>query len=344
MGEQKKPKPPANVQKIPSVYTQVVKNGNTPITVTASGNLAARNRIELFAEVQGIFEYSDKLFEPGVYFPNGATLIRINSDEHRANLRAQKSSFYNLIVAALPDLRFDYPTVAEKWETYVRQFDIERPLAPLPEYESDKEKLFIAGRSINTQWYAVKNLEERLRKYAIYAPYNGILTEALVDKGALVRAGQKLGTFINPNLYELEVAINSTYANLLKVGASVTLHDVERTKSYRGKVSRLNKLIDPRTQTLQAFIQVSGKELREGMYLEADLTAKKEANSFELSRKLLVDNNKLFYLKDSTIDLIEVQPIFFKDKTVVVRGLPNGMKVLSKPLPSAHAGMRVKEF
>ena len=344
MGEQEKPKAPANVQKIPSVYTELVKNGNTPITVTASGNLTARERIELFSEVQGIFEYSDKLFEPGVYFPNGSTLLRINSEEHRANLRAQKSSFYNLVVAALPDLRFDFQEAVQKWEKYVADFEVEKPLPALPSFDSEKEKMFIAGRNINTQWHTVKNLEERLQKYTIYAPYNGILTEATVDKGALVRAGQKLGSFINPSVYELEVAVNAAYADLMRTGATVMLHDVDGSKTYKGSVVRLNRLIDPATQTLQAFIQVAGKDLREGMYLEAELTAKQEPNTFEVSRKLLVDNNKLFYLQDSTLALVEVEPVFFKDKTVVVRGLTDGMKVLSKPLPAARAGMKVKEF
>lgn len=344
LSSQNKPKAQKEARPVPTVFTQTVKNGSTPITVTAGGNLAALDRIELYSEVQGIFEYSAGKFEPGVAYQKGAVLLRINSDEHRANLRAQKSNLYNQIVALLPDMRFDYPDALPNWEKYVQEFDVEGPLKPLPNPGTDKEKLFIAGKGITTLWHNVRNLEERLAKYTIYAPFTGVLTEALVDKGTLIRSGQKLGSFINPAVYELEVAVNAAYADLLRVGNNVVLHNIERSKTWRGQVSRLNSLIDPATQTVQAFIRVSSRDLREGMYLEADLTAKNEPNTFELSRKLLVDDDKLFFVRDTLLDLITIDPVYFKDETVVVRGLPDGTQVLSKALPGAYAGMRIKVF
>lgn len=344
MASTPKPQPEKEARAIPTVFTQKVQNGNTPITVTASGNLAARDRIEIFSEVQGIFEYSANQFKPGVYYKKGTVLLRLNSDEHRANVRSQKSNLYNQIVALLPDLRFDYADAFQKWQDYINNYDMEAGLKPLPEPSSEKEKLFIAGRNINSTWYNVKNMEERLTKYSIYAPFNGVLTEANIDKGALVRPGQKLGEFINPNIYELEVAVNSSYADLLKVGNSVELNNIERTKKWKGTINRINPLIDPGTQTVQAFIRVSGQGLREGMYLEADLTAKNESNTFEVSRKLLTDNNKVYVLEGETLKLVEVEPVHFTDKTAVLRGLADGTEILEKMLPGAYDGMQVKRF
>ncbi|MFK8103970.1 MAG: efflux RND transporter periplasmic adaptor subunit [Saprospiraceae bacterium] len=344
MAGTEKPVRPKEARAVPTVFTQIVKNGSTPVTVTASGNLAARDRIEIFSEVQGIFDESANAFKPGVYYKKGSVLLRLNSDEFRANLRSQKSNLYNQIVALLPDLRFDYPDAFQRWKDYVNDYSVAQILKPLPETTSEKEKLFIAGRNINTTWYNVKNIEERLTKYSIYAPFNGILTQANIDKGALVRPGQKLGEFINPNIYELEVAVNSSYADLLKVSNSVTLNNIERTKTWKGKVNRINSLIDPNTQTIQAFIRVSGKGLREGMYLEADLTAKNENNTFEISRKLLTDNSKVFVLQDSVLALKEIEAVHFTEKTAVIRGLSDGTEILKRTLPGAYNGMVVKRF
>ena len=73
-----------------------------------------------------------------------------------------------------------------------------------------------------------------MSKYQIRAPFSGTLTEALVSPGTLVRIGQKLGEFIDPSIYEMEVSINSEFANLLKVGNSVVLSNLEKTKNiYR---------------------------------------------------------------------------------------------------------------
>jgi hypothetical protein len=183
-----------------------------------------------------------------------------------------------------------------------------------------------------------------MSKYAIYAPYNGVLTEATINIGSLVRAGQKLGEFIDPNVYELEVAVNSTYADQLKSGNSVKLQNVEKTKTWKGRVTRINKLIDPNTQTIQAFIQVTGRGLREGMYLEAVLNAKNEKNTFEISRKLLVDNSKIYVLRDGMLNLTEIDPVHYTDKTVVIRGLDDGTEILDKMIPGAYDRMLVERF
>jgi multidrug efflux pump subunit AcrA (membrane-fusion protein) len=337
------PKPKEKKQ-ITSIFTETVKNESLPITVKASGNLMAKNRIELFAEVQGLFEQTGRIFLPGEHYSKGATLIKINSEEHRANIRSQKSNLYNQIVNFLTDLRLDYPESFDQWKTYVNDFDVNEPLKAFPEPVTEREKLFIAGRNIQTAYYNIKNLEERLDKYTIRAPFYGILTEALVDKGAVVRAGQKLGEFISPSVYELDVAINEGYAGLLSVGKTVDLYNINRTETWTGTVSRINGRVDPASQTVQVFIQVSGKNLREGMYLEADVKAREESNTYEVSRKLLFDENKLYVYQDSTLNIATVEPIFFKEKTVVVRGLEDGVQLLSRPIPGAYAGMKVSVF
>lgn len=344
MASKEKKVRPKEAKTIPTVFTQVVENSDNPITITASGNLAARDRIEIFSEVQGIFENSAHQFKPGVYYRSGELLLSLNSDEARANLRSQKSNLYNQVVSILPELKFDYPEAFQKWQDYANSFDVGRSLKSLPETSSERENLFIVGKNISTSWYNVKNSEERLGKYSLYAPFDGVLIEANVDKGALVRPGFKVGEFINPSYYELEVAVNSSSAEYLKVGNTVTLNDVEKSKTWNGKVTRVNSLIDPNTQTIQAYIRVSGKGLREGMYLEANLSAKNEGNTFEFSRKNLVDNNKVFVYTDGQLELREITPVHFTDKTVIVRGLADGTEVLEKMLPGAYDGILVNKF
>lgn len=340
--KQRKPKPAQKI--VTGVYIDHVENGNTPITITTSGNLTAKNRLELFAEVQGIFIRSSRPFKPGTWFKKGETLLELDKKEEIIGLKAQKSSFYNQLVLLIPDLKLDYPDAVGKWEEYVRQYDVNHPLGELPETETEKEKLFLSGRNIYTAYYNVQNLEVQLTNYTIRAPFSGVLTEALADPGTLVRPGQKLGEFINTGVYELEVAINTAYGDLLGVGKTVVLHNIERTKKWKGKVVRVNSLVDPTSQTIPTFIQLSGEGLKEGMYLEADVTAKEEADTYELNRKLLVENDKLFIVRDSVLDLIQIEPIFFKDDAVVVKGLPNGTALVTKAIPGAYVGMPVKIF
>ena len=301
-----KPKPKFD-KIIKTVFVEEVENRDIPIVITTSGNLTAKNKIELFAEVQGVLKPSSKDFKAGTFYSRGENIIRINSDEFYANLQSQKSNFYNNITAIMPDIRLDYPDEFQKWQAYLNSFDINKSMPKLPLMNSDKEKYFISGRGINTAYYNVKNLEVKLSKYSLRAPFSGVLTEALVTPGSLVRVGQKLGEFIDPSVYEMEVSVNAEFADLLKKGKPVKLHNLEKTKEYTGKVIRINGKVDATSQTIKAYIQVAHEDLREGTYLEADLTARSESNAIEVSRKLLVDNKQMFVVRDSVLDLIDVK-------------------------------------
>ncbi len=242
----------------------------------------------------------------------------------------------------MADLRLDFPDVYPKWKNYLDGFDLSQPTPELPEMTNEKENFFISGRGIVSSYFNVKNLEQRLTKYALTAPFDGILVEALVTEGTLIRNGQKLGEYIDPGTYEMEVAIGKSFAGLLQVGEKVELNNLENTNSYTGIVSRINGNVDATTQTITAFIEVKSKDLKEGMFLEANLEAKNEENAIEISRSLLQDGDQIFVVRDTILDLIDVKPVFFSETNVVLKNIPNGTIILSKPVPGAYAGMQVK--
>ncbi len=329
---------------VKTVFTEVVQNGTVPIRVPANGNLTAKQRVELYAEVQGVFRKGAKFFKEGQLYNRGETIIRIDASEYAASVQSAKSNLYNQLTSIMPDLRLDYPDLFPKWQEYLSGFDMARATPPLPEMTTEKEKFFISGRGILTSFYNVKNLEQRLGKYRISAPFKGVLTEALVTEGSLIRAGQKLGEFINTDVYELEVSVSKAYSDLLKVGEKVELTNLEKTKTYAGKVARINGRVDQASQTIKAFIDVADSNLREGMYLEANLDAKEETDAIEIDRNLLLENDKVFVVRDSILDMIDVKPVYFTDKRVVLKEVPNGTVIMSKPLMGAYTGMTVKVF
>ncbi|WKD85537.1 hypothetical protein KCTC32516_00878 [Polaribacter huanghezhanensis] len=336
-----KPKPKYSKTK-KTVFVEKVINKEIPIVIKASGNLVAKNKIELFSEVQGVLHTTQKEFKPGVNFLKAETLLNINSDEFYASLQSQKSNLINSITAIMPDIRLDFPKEFNKWQSYLNKFDVNKTTSELPVFSSDKEKYFVSGKGIRTNYFNVKNLEVKLKKYSIKAPYSGILTEAFVTDGTLVRAGQKLGEFIDPSIFEMEVSIKAAFADLLKIGNTVSLTNLTRTKAYKGRVLRVNGKVDLASQTVKVFIEVAHKDLKDGMYLEANIVAKSEKNAVEIPRKLLVNNNSVYTVKDSVLILKMVNPVYFNAETVVVKGLLNNTSVLIQSVPGAFDGMVVK--
>ncbi|TYA57234.1 efflux RND transporter periplasmic adaptor subunit [Formosa maritima] len=340
-----KTKPKPVVEKVvKTIYIDTVKNKTIPILIPANGSLVAKQRVELYAEVQGVFRSGKKLFKPGQHYNKGETLIRIDASEYYASVQSAKSNLYNTIAAIMPDLRLDFPNMFQKWQTYLNSFDLNKTTPQLPEMTSEKENYFITGRGIVTNYYNVKNLEQRLAKYNITAPFNGTLTEALTNEGALIRSGQKLGEYIDPSVYEMEIALSKSYASLLRVGEEVELQNIEHTENFKGEISRVNASIDATTQTITAYIEVIDERLKEGMYLEANLNAKEEQNAIEISRNLMLDGDQIFIVKDSVLDIINVKPIFYSETTVVLKDVPDGTIILAKPVVGAYSGMLVKPF
>ena len=342
MTKEKEPRKYFETEVISSVQVQTVENQNMPLQVEASGQLMAKNKLAIFAEVQGVFENTGKEFKPGVAYASGQTLVKINSEEFNAALKAKKSSLYNAIAAMMPDLKLDFPSSFSNWQLYLNSFDVKQKLAALPNPVSDKEKFFVANKNISVQYFDIKNLEEKQRKYSIKAPYSGVLTKADVTTGTLVRAGQKLGEFINPNVYELEISLSETLSDFLKIGNKVTVKNINETKTWTGTVIRKNAVLEQASQTKKVFIKLQDKNLSDGMYLKAFIQGKKAKNVIEIDRSLIVDETKVYtVVNDSLLGTKSIDVLHFNENTAIVSGLKNGDKILSKLIPGAYEGMKV---
>ena len=327
---------------IKTVYVDTVLNSTIPIIIPANGNLIAKRRLEIYSEVQGIFKPASKLFKPGEKYNKNEIFITINNTEYYSSVQSAKSNLYNSIVSIMADLRLDFPDIYPKWQDYIKSFDLDKTTPKLPKMSSEKENYFITGRGIVSNYYSVKNLEERLTKYTIKAPFKGILTESLVTEGTLIRNNQKLGEYIDPSIYEMEVSLGKNYASLLKIGENVQLNNLENTEKYTGKISRINGSVNTDTQTIAVFIEIKNSSLKEGIYLEAKINAKNEPNAIEVNRSLLLDENKIFIVRDNVLDVIEVTPTYFSETKVVLKNIPDNTIILSNPFPGAFVGMSVK--
>ncbi len=339
-GSKKQPKQ-TNKVKITNVIYAPVELKNSSVAIQSNGTLSAKNKIDIISRTQGVFEGGDRSFRAGVYFNEGDILVSIDNAEYLANLRASRAELLQSITAILGNLKFDYVESFDKWNTYVQNFDVNHSLKDLPVTNSDRENAFINSKSIITQYYNIKAEEVQASYYDIRAPYGGILRENIVDKGSMISAGQKLGTFIDPSVYELEVKINPSELKLISVGKKVALTNGEKTQSWNGKISRINKVIDPQSQSAIAIVEVRGKDLREGMFLQAEISTVDLKDVAEIGRNLLVDEKYVYLVADSMLQKQEIDVLHVADKTVFISGIPTDAWIVQKPVSGAYAGMKV---
>jgi len=338
-----KNKKPKEGKVLQTVIVEKVKNQDISINITESGRLVAQNKVEVYAEVQGVMEATSTIFKPGARFKKGDVLVKIRNNDFYANLQAQKSVLQNLITSVLPDLKLDYPEAFTKWDEYLRNFSTNKPIGELPPTSSDKEKFFITGKNIYTTYYSTKNMEIVFAKYTIHAPFNGVLTDALVTPGTVIRPGQKLGEYIDPSVYEMEVSVSKSDLIALSIGKQVVVQDNSNgsDKTWKGTIVRINGKVETATQTVKVYIRLIGADLKEGMYMEAKMNGNPIKDAYEVSSSLLIDGANLFIVKDNKLDLVPVTILHKNHGSVVIKGLQDGMNLVSKPISGSYAGMEV---
>jgi multidrug efflux pump subunit AcrA (membrane-fusion protein) len=328
-----------------TVFTTLVKNSEQALFTKVTGLIEAVDRVELYSEVQGVMLADAGRFKAGTRFNKGETLLGIRADDVYAKLVSQRSTFERSLTAVMADVRLDYPDEYPVWQSYLEAFNVEKPVQDLPAVKSSKLKGFITGRNIYSEFYAIRNAEIILSKYRISAPFSGVLVEAAADPGTVIRAGQKLGVFIKPGHYEMSASVSPAKLELLKVGQEVLVTmEGHPERTWKGKVSRINKALNSSSQLGEFFAEIHADDLTEGMFVEAEVGGQSLTEAFEIPRSVLFDENQVFIVQDSLLAQVTVEPLHFKSQTVIVRGLKDGMEVLTKIPPGSFVGMSVKVY
>jgi multidrug efflux pump subunit AcrA (membrane-fusion protein) len=322
------------------VAVQPAEPSDIPIYIQVSGRLQSVNRMDLYTEVSGVLKNSN--FRSGQSFGAGQPIATIDDSEYRAQLIAARSTFMGLISQSLADLTLDYPEDANEWKLFLQSINPKEKLPELPRVENQQLKQFLSGRNILSNYYTIKSQEVRLRKYQITAPYSGVLNEAVIDPGTLVRSGQKIGTFAQQGSYELEASVTRNDLNFLQKGRTVTLHSDELNQDYTGTISRINSIINPTTQLVNVFMMVRGKELKEGLYLKASINTGRSANAIEIDRNMLIDGKAIFVVnRDSALRLLPVEVISYSEDKAIVEKVPSGTWIPKVQVNGAFEGMKV---
>lgn len=333
-----------NNDKIKYVTVSTVEIDTVSVTIGGYGRVTSSRNVNLTAEVQGRLEEGSIALKTGQPFSKGQLLFRVNDAEQRLSLQSRKSQFLNQIASVLPDLRIDYNTNFKIWEDFFNRLDVTEPMPQLPEMSSVNEKTFLASRKVLSEYYGIKADEERLKKYAVYAPFDGIYTDVMVEVGTVVNPGTQLARIIQYNSLEVQIPIKIAEMKLIEPGVAATVYAEDRRSSWKGKVVRIGRNVNQSTQSVDVFIQVeTGKDqsLYEGMYVEAMINCGVVTDASEISRKAVFEKNQVFVVEDSLLKRKTIKIEKTDDATVIAKGLQEGDLLVTEPLIGAREETRV---
>jgi len=342
-----------SAQKKSTVSDKVVKKERRTVKVSSftpnkesneidiDGRVRAYERVNLTSKVQGVMQETGRTIREGGYFKKGDLLFAVDSQEALFALKAQKSLLMTSITQMMPDLKFDHPDSFQGWLEYLNAFDVDKPIAALPEAKTDQEKYYVTGKNIYNQYYNIKSQETRLREYNIYAPFSGVITAINVFPGALISPGQTLATMINTEQFEISTPIPLSDLKYVKVGQSVELTSTDLSKKWNGKVSRIGTQIDAATQNIPIYIRVFGRGLKDGMYLKGKLDGEALDDVIKLPKEIFLNPEEIFVVEDSTLVAKEIVAVKRLSNHILVQGLVPEDKVVTGSLAGLFEGQKV---
>ena len=300
----------SEVSKLVSVTD--VKNSVSPVNLSVDGRIKSKNKIDIYSEVQGIVNINGNAFKEGKTFKKNDIILSIKSDEFSTSVKQARSELQNLIASILPDIKIDFNKNFNSWNNYFQEFNVENEISELPIPKSDKEKFYLVGKGIQSMYYKVKSLEERLKKFIINAPFDGSISKTYINEGTLINPGMILGSFISNLNFELTVNIPSKYADFVLINDKVEI--TFNNKKINGLIKRINKNIDELSQTVSIHIEFTNRDLKDGLYVNTKIPLKLNSEGFSVSRSILINDSFVYVAENNNVvGIRNVKPIYYDE-------------------------------
>ena len=306
-----------------TVETEVVED-----RVTFNGRLRAENRVEIFPEVQGAILEGKKPFREGISYQKGEVLLALDDTEAVLQLESSRSSFIKMASSQMADIKLDYPDVKLQYERWVESLDAGNQVDPIPDL-GEKGNRFLESKGVYEFYYRIKSAEERVKKFTILAPFSGVLSAAKAETGQIVGPQFHLGTLVGTSRFILHASVDPEMVDKMEPGKSVSVWSVEQTADYTARISRINPSVDPASQQVMVYLEISGEGLREGMYLEGELETGNESELARIPKTALLRTGGVLANRDGIIKEVSVDVEHLGRETLLVRGLQTGDEIVA---------------
>lgn len=324
------------------VSVQIANNSNQNSEIKSSGRVVSLNNITISSETSGKLEGNFSI-KKGVKFRKGSVLFKVKNTDMYLLLKAKKSKFMNLLSSNLAEIKLDFTDEYKKWDDFFNSLSLEKTIGNLPETNTSKEKNFIISRGIMSEYLSVKSDEEKLRKYTVRAPFDGVISKSYTDIGANVNMGSPVIDVIRDGKKEVELTINTSENEFIKIGSEVSLTD--GTNTFVGKITRKGNFVNEKTQNISVFTEISSdtEMIYSGMYLEGTISSNITNNVCKIPRRSIFSENNIYVVNsEKKLEIMSVEIISYQGSNVLVSGINNNTMIVNEPLIDVTEGIIVK--
>jgi len=229
-----------------------------PIVVRAVGRLAANREVVLSAQVSGIVQKYD--VDTGDAAATDQPVVTLDPTDYRL---------------ALEEARANLQAVRARYAAAGNSFQRAEQLLPenviTPETYDKIEAEYKSARAAVSQTEAMVDINRRrLDKTVIKAPFDGLVTNRLVEMGQNINVGDPVMAIADMRRMRVKIYLNEQDYVYLDKDDNVSLRvEAFPEAAFSGRVDKIGVKADPRTNTFEVEILVDNPDLT----LKAGLTA-----------------------------------------------------------------------
>ena len=341
MSQKKEPK--QNKKEVTVLYVKTAQPSVSKIVTNAHyrGRIVSNSNVKIASEVTGKIERGSVNLKPGANFRKGDIFFYIYSKSVRAKLKASKSSFLQLIAKNLPDIKIDYADQFDKWNQFFNSIKLDSPLPTLPEFNSNKERIFIASQNILTTYYSLVEAEITLSKYTVRAPFGGNIVTVNKQIGDIASSGAEVTNIIQTDKLEITVPILPYDRRWISISDDVTIKTQSGT-NVKGYVVRIADFINKDTQSVNVYVRVQnekGSYLMQGEYVDVDFGGK-EIEGMKIPREAIVDEDKVYQLKENKLVLYEITVLRQMGDYSVIKDFDTTLPIVIESISFVNPSMK----
>lgn len=330
-------------QSVKIVETETVALGDVPAEIVTYGRLASSQPVILYSEVDGTLERGDLSFRPGQSFKRGDLLLKIDTRQIHLDINTAKSELLTALASVLPEIKVDFPEEFSVWQEYFNNCRFDQRIPELPEAANQKIKLYLSRFNVYKIYFTIRDLEILHEKHFFYAPFDGSIITADLRVGSNARPGTRLGEIINLETLEAEMPVPADDIRWIDNTRPVTLTSSEIEGVWTGRIRRIGKTIDERTQTVEIYIAIdqSGDDnLYDGVFLKATIPGKTIPHACVVPRKALYEQEFVYVIEDERLSYRRVQIVRRQPDYVIANGgLEDGDLLVVEMLQGVAPGM-----
>ena len=260
--------PPAMTVRVAEVKSAALRED-----VTAIGTLLANESISIRSEVDG--RITQIHFREGESVARGAKLVSLNSAEIEAQLKAAQA-----------DTTLNRTRLTRAEELHGKNF-------------ISGQALDEAREHLNQSLARTAEIQARLDKTLLRAPFEGVVGVRQVSVGAYVNKGQDIARLEGIGTLKVDFRVPELFAGRLKPGQTVKVSvDAFPGEQFDGEIFAIEPSVDEQTRTvlLRARVPNPKARLKPGMFARVALLLGVRENAIIVPEQAIVPRGQDFFV------------------------------------------------